>query len=110
MERYFGAVLHSDLVAGLHFMSVCASIPLASSTTAARSPSARCTTDFCRWSLREKYLVFLCIVAVVQKNQKNGHKLEETEENMGREERIGLELQEYYSMTTCIVMVVMLHL
>lgn len=49
-------------------------------------------------------------VAVVQKNQNIGHELEETEENMGRGERISLELQEYYSATTCIVMVVMLHL
>ena len=54
MERYFGAVLHTDLVAGLHFKSAWSSSPLVSSTTAARSPNAWCTTDFCRWCLREK--------------------------------------------------------
>lgn len=53
MERYFGAVLHTDLVAGLHFMSVWSSTPFVSPLTAARSPNAWCTTDFCRWCLVE---------------------------------------------------------
>lgn len=39
MERYFGAVLHTDLVAGLHFMSVWWSTPSVSSPTAASSPN-----------------------------------------------------------------------
>lgn len=52
MERYFGAVLHTDLVAGLHFMSVWWSTPSVSSPTAASSPNVWCTTDFCRWFLQ----------------------------------------------------------
>lgn len=51
MERYFAAVLHNDLVVGLHFMSPASSVTVASCTTtvaAARPPSARCPTDLCR--------------------------------------------------------------
>lgn len=43
MERYFGAVLHTDLVAGLHF-----------SNPPVSSPKAWRTSDLCRWCLWEE--------------------------------------------------------